>query len=372
MKIKCCSFEEMSEDILDNNKKILMFGAGAIGQITVPEILKEYNILEYLDCYLDNDKKKWGECIDLQSGNYEIKSPEYLMQCTDNTVILINISRFAEVKEQLERMECTHNMLAYIMPMMCIHNMCSKKSLGKPVLLNQPLIPKKIHYMWLGGKTIPDKLQKCIDSWKKYCPDYEIIEWNENNYDISKHIYMKQAYDSKAYGFVPDYARLDILYNHGGFYLDTDVELLKSLDEMRYQEAFVGVEKWQVVNLGGCSGAIKGHPMIKRFLDVRQEVYFLDQFGNQNKNTCGFYDTKVILDSGYKMDGRSQCVNGMNVYAYDFFHPYDYMSGILNETENTRSIHYFNGGWLDQNMKEQNEITKNNYMKLYKESLVSN
>lgn len=371
MNIKCCSFERMADDILRNNKSILMFGAGVIGQITTPEILREYNILSHLNCYLDNDKNKWGDYLEICNRKYEIKSPDYLKQCDTNSVILINISRFAEVKTQLEQMECTRQMDVYIMPMMCIHNMCSDISIGAPVRTNKPLIPKKIHYMWLGKKEIPDNLQKCIDSWRKYCSDYQIIEWNEDNYDILKHPYMKQAYENRAYGFVPDYARLDILYNHGGFYLDTDVELKRSLDDMRYQEAFCSVEKWQVINFGGGSGAVKGHPMIKKFLDARKGVFFIDEYGNQNKNTCGFYDTRTALNEGYNINGTTQCIKGMNIYAYDYFQPYDYMSGLLNITKNTFSIHHFNGGWLDEKMKEQNGLTSKRYLELYKECLIA-
>lgn len=364
---KCCSFHDMKKDILLNNSRVIMFGAGVIGRISVPEILKNYGLLDHLDCYLDNDEGKWGLGINIDGEDYEIRSPEYLKSCGSDTVILINISRFAQVKDQLEAMECTSNMTAYIMPMMFIHNMCKEPSAGKPVLKEEPLIPKVIHYMWLGGKAIPEGLKRCIDSWKDCCPDYEIIEWNESNYDLDKHPYMRQAYEEKAYGFVPDYARLDILYNHGGFYLDTDVELKKSLDDLRYQEAFVGLEKWQVVNFGGCSGAVKGHPMIKKFLEARQNVFFLDANRNQNKNTCGFYDTGVILDNGYKMDGSTQCIGGMNIYGYDYFHPYDYMSGISNETINTRSIHHFNGGWLDESSRVQNEMTRKKYIELYEQ-----
>lgn len=365
MRIECCDFGTLANYIINSNKRFVMFGSGVIGQITTPEILRDNNMLKYLDCYLDNDVHKWGDFVEIDTNKYEIKSPSYLNSCGDNTAILINISRFADVLEQLKGMSCTKNMTAFILPMMCIHNFCSDKSGGEPVLSDVSLIPKVIHYMWLGKKPIPSNLQKCIDSWKKYCPDYEIREWNEDNYDINKHPYMKQAYEKRAYGFVPDYARLDILYNHGGFYLDTDVELKKSLDELRYQEAFVGVEKWQVVNFGGCSGSVKGHPMIKKFLDARQNIFYCDEFGNQNKNTCGFYDTQVILNEGYKINGMTQNINGMNIYAYDYFHSYDYMSGITNETENTYSIHWFNGGWMDDKMKKANEESSRRYLELY-------
>lgn len=369
MNLKCCTFKEMADNIKKSNCKIVMFGVGSIGKTVAPEILNIYGISQHFDKFIDNDATKWGEMVFINGKEYEINSPNYLCKCEENTTVFINISRFADALEQLEKMKCTQNMSVYIIPMMCIHNWCSDTSKGVPIITDSPLIPKVIHYMWLGGKPIPENLAKCIKSWEKYCPDYEIIQWNENNYDISKHKYMKQAYDKKAFGFVPDYARLDILYEYGGFYMDTDVVLKMSLDAMRYQEAFVGVEKWQVVNFGGCSGAVKGHKMIKRVLDIRQDVYFLDESGRENRNPSGFYDTKAILDSGYIIDGTTQCIDGMNIYAYDYFHPYDYMSGILNETKNTRSIHYFNGGWLDARMKSQNDITRQNYMKLYKKAL---
>ena len=99
-------------------------------------------------------------------------------------------------------------------------------------------IPKKIHYCWVGGTAKPKSVQYCIDSWKKYCPDYEIIEWNEDNYDFSKNRYMKEAYDNKKWGFVPDYARLDIIYQHGGIYMDTDVEMVANLDDLLEYEGF--------------------------------------------------------------------------------------------------------------------------------------
>ena len=369
MLYRCCGFDKMIDDI-QHSKKVVIFGSGVVGQITTPEILKQYKALQYVDCYIDNDKSKWGKYIWISGNKVRINSPQYLNQCSSNTIILINISRYAEVKEQLEHMECTKDMIAYIMPMMCIHNMCSEASKGVAIKVEKPLIPKKIHYMWLGGKNIPNNLCKCIDSWKKYCSDYEIIQWNENNYDVSKHIYMKQAYENGAYGFVPDYARLDILYRHGGFYLDTDVELIKSIEQLRYQEAFCGVEKWQVLNFGGCSGAVKGHPFIKKFLEERESIQFIDQKGNQNRNTCGFYDTSVALREGYALNGNTQHICGMNIYAYDYFHPYDYMSGSVNITENTYAIHHFNGGWLDDKMKEQNRITSQLYFDLYNECII--
>ena len=369
MVLRCCDFADLAKRIKEANKKIIMFGAGAIGQVSAPKILEAYGLLEHVCCYIDNNEKKWGTFIETCNRSYEVKSPQYLNEITEHAVILLNISRFSDALHQIEQMACTEHMECYVMPMMMIHNYCIEKSDGVPMLSQNALIPKKLHYMWLGGNPLPNKLKKCIDSWKEYCPDYEIVKWDEDNYDIEKHPYMRQAFENGAYGFVPDYARLDILYNEGGFFLDTDVELRKNIDNLRYQQAFCGVEKWQIVNFGGLSGAVKGHPMIKSFLDSRETISFYNADGSLNKNTCGYYDTMVALEHGYVINGRTQCVNGMNIYASDYFHPFDYMSGMLNETDNTYSIHWFNGGWLDDNMKKANEEAMQTYSDLYRRAL---
>lgn len=369
MKLKCCKFDEFTQDIRTHNTKIVMFGAGVIGRIVVPEILDDLGLLNMVDCYVDNSTLLWGEKISVYGKLLDIRSPEYLCSCARNTVILLNVSRFSDVLKQLENMANANEMKCYITPMMLIHNFCLSPSSGSVKRTEEAVIPKKLHYMWLGGNPIPDNLKRCIDTWYKYCSEYEIIEWNENNYDLEKNKYMKQAYETKAYGFVPDYARLDILYNQGGLYLDTDVELRRNVDDLLYQEAFCGVEKWQTINFGGLSGSIKGHPMVKRFLDARESIEFIDEKGNQNRNTCGFYDTNVAIKSGYRLNGKNQNINGMNIYAYDYFQPYDYMSGTINETENTHSVHWFNGGWLDEVSRKANDESRSKYMILYKQAL---
>lgn len=364
-----CSFEYLQRKIQNNSMSIVFFGAGAIGQIVIPQIVLSYEIMDFIDCYIDNDSSKWNTTVSVLDKQISVKSPAYLNECDENTVIFINISRYADVIEQLEQMECTQNMTAFIMPMLIIDNFCSDVSTGNPIMTNSPVIPKKIHYIWLGKKDIPYNLRRCMDTWREKCPDYEIIQWDETNYDFGKHPYMREAYESGAYGFVSDYARLDILYHEGGFYFDTDVEIKCNLDNLRYQEAFCGLEKWQILNSGGGSGAVKGHPMIKRFLDAREPIRFLDENGKQNRNTCGFYDTQTALKAGYRINGETQNIGGMNIYAYDYFHPYDYMSGMTNETENTISIHHFNGGWMDAKMKEQNQLAIEKYQDIYKKCL---
>lgn len=129
------------------------------------------------------------------------------------------------------------------------------------------MIPKIIHYCWVGNCQKPKSVLYCIESWRKFCPDYRIIEWNESNYDFSKNKYMWQAYEAKKWGFVPDYARLDIVYQYGGIYLDTDVELVKNIDELLSHKAFMGFEDTGdgefFVNCGHGFGAEPGNEITK-------------------------------------------------------------------------------------------------------------
>ena len=284
--------------------------------------------------------------------------------------MILNISRYTSAIKQLNTYGHLAEMICFFMPMMCIQNFAAADMAGGFIKdFQEPVIPKVIHYMWLGKKEIPATLQKCIDTWKRYCPDYEIVQWNEDNYDVNKVIYMQEAYSRGAYGFVPDYARLDILFQHGGFYLDTDVELLRSLDEMRYQSAFCGVEKWQVLNFGGCSGAVKGNAIIGEFLKNRQYINYLNQDGSENRTTCGFYDTVLAMQHGYKINGTVQKIGDLNIYTSDYFHPYDYMSGRINITDNTFSIHHFNGGWLSEELAEENKKACQEFEKLYENAI---
>lgn len=369
MYLKCAEYKKVCDEIKVKNRRIIMFGAGVVGQIIAPQVLNDNGILDYVDCYIDNNAKRWGEDISVCGKSFEIKSPDYLTRCDNNTTILLNITRFSDVLNQLMEMECTSMMECYIFPMLCVHNFCLKESRGELKRSDKPLIPKKIHYMWLGRNPLPDNLKRCIDSWKKYCPDYEIIEWNEENYDVNKNPYMREAYESGNFGFVPDYARLDILYTHGGIYMDTDEELFKSLDDMLYQEAFCGVEKWQDISFGACAGSVPGHPMVKKFLDERERLRFYNSDGSLNRNTCGFYDTPTALKEGYAINGKCQSIGGLNIYGYDYFVPYDYMTGVFNKTSNTYATHWYSGGWLDAKARLANEETMKKYDDIYRKCL---
>lgn len=210
------------------------------------------------------------------------------------------------------------------------------------------MIPKKIHYCWFGNGEIPKKDKKCIESWKKFCPDYEIIQWNETNYDVTKNPYMYEAYKAKKWAFVSDYARLDIIYEYGGFYMDTDVELIKPLDNLRKHKGYLGFEKGDgiIVNLGLGFGAEKNNKLIKELKNLYTKKHFVNIDGSLNLTPITIYTTKFLQTKGLIKKNIKQCIEGVVVYPIEYFAPKDIMTEKIKITKNTISIHHYHSSWL--------------------------
>ena len=210
--------------------------------------------------------------------------------------------------------------------------------------MSELLIPLKIHYFWFGGQEKPAKVKKYIDSWKKACPDFEIIEWNENNYDIHKHPFMEKAYKDKMWAFVSDYARLDVLEQYGGIYLDTDVEVLKDLKNFCSNQAFIGFERPDLIGDGQGFGGVPHFPIFKEMLQCYEAM---DEYIESPK-----LRTQVLLEHGLKLDGSRQSVDGMEIYPTDVFCPKSWATGKIKITANTYSIHHFADTWHGSNNKK--------------------
>lgn len=215
------------------------------------------------------------------------------------------------------------------------------------------MIPKKIHYCWIGGNPLPASAKKCIESWKKYCPDYEIIEWNETNYDFTKNQYMKDALEAKKWGFVPDYARLDIIYQHGGIYLDTDVEVIKSFDDLLSNQGFAGFESETLVNFGQGFAAEKGNSVIKSLLDSYESLSFKNDDGSLNLIASPALNTATLKELGLKQTKEIQNIQGcFTIYPIEYFCPKSFIDGIIRITENTYSIHHFDASWFTEEQQK--------------------
>lgn len=218
------------------------------------------------------------------------------------------------------------------------------------------MIPKIIHYCWFGKGEMSEIDQMRIESWRKYCPDYEIRLWNEGNYDISKCRYMLEAYETEKWGFVPDYARLDIVYTHGGIYLDTDVELIKSLDSLLENEMFCGFEEDDCVNFGSGFGSVPGHPILAEMMKHYESRRFIKPDGSLNLVPSPAYQTEVLVAHGLILNNRKQTVEDVVIYPKEYFCPKDYTTGVLSITESTYSIHHFAMSWVGETEKLENRI----------------
>lgn len=215
------------------------------------------------------------------------------------------------------------------------------------------MISKKIHYCWFGRNPLPESALKCIASWRKYLPDYEIIEWNEDNFDVHAIPYTAQAYEAKKYAFVSDYARFKILYEHGGIYFDTDVEVIRSFDRIIAAGAFMGIEKSLAtsngegfigVNAGLGIGAEIGMPIYKAILDFYDKRNFVEETG-----TVVTHVTRLLALEGLENKNEMQNVAGIKIYPAEYFCPMDSTTGLIEITPLTASIHLYSCSWIDHN-----------------------
>ena len=208
------------------------------------------------------------------------------------------------------------------------------------------MIPKIIHYCWFGRGEKPGLAKKCIASWKKFCPDFEIREWNEDNCDYLAMPFMAEAYAAKKYAFVSDVMRLIVLEQHGGVYFDTDVEVVRDISPLLDDEGFIGFENEQYVNSGQVVAAEAHHPVIQAMIEEYKKLHFTNADGSLNTVGCPRLNTDVMERFGLVRNGQEQMVAGIRVYPADYFNPLDSVTGKLTKTENTYSIHWYSMSWL--------------------------
>ena len=209
------------------------------------------------------------------------------------------------------------------------------------------MIPKKIHYCWFGRGEKPKLAQMCIASWRKYCPDYEIVEWNEDNFDLDYNAYTRYCYDNKKWAFLSDFVRLVVVAEHGGLYFDTDVELLKSPDELLRYGAFYGFENDSNINTGEGFGAEAGHPTVMAMQQLYENIE-PNEDASYPVVTCPALNTQALLPFGLKPDGSRQNIAGAEILPVEYLNPYDVPTGRLNRTQNTISVHWYSKSWMSK------------------------
>lgn len=222
------------------------------------------------------------------------------------------------------------------------------------------MIPKTIHYCWFGKNELPEEYKKYIETWKRCCPDFKIIEWNEENFDVNENKFCREAYRNKKWAFVSDYARLKIIYDNGGIYLDTDVELIKDLSSL-IQEGigFIGFQNYELVATGLGFAAEKHNTCLKTMLNMYGECCFGDDL---KQITCPILNTVALkkcgLKTGKKYKNVIQVLDGMKVYPESYFNPLNMDTGKCKISENTYSIHHYFSSWTNDTTNKLRKIKK--------------
>ena len=345
------------------NRNVYCFGAGR----AFDSFMKEFtylNLEKDIKAIVDNASSSMSVSTKMINDTEIpiISLEQMLSDIKNNDSILITTAAYEEIIEQLEKIEKLNFIEYYIYSIMKVEqydydrlqiNIPSQLSTYKEIQ-----IPKMIHYCWFGKKEIPVRYKEWMESWKHYCPDYEIIEWNENNYDVHKNNYISQAYKMKNWAFVSDYARIDIVNEYGGVYLDTDVELIKNIDELLMNDAFCGFESYKYVNYGLGFGTKKCNPILGEIKEYYQNMDFISEDGTLNQITCPVIQTEIMKKHGLVCNGEFQVVNGMVVYPSRILCGMSPHTFRIERTPiHTYAIHHYAASWVGEHPRKKKLIS---------------
>lgn len=351
------TIDEISSEISSGRRTLICYGAG--------EALKNF-LLRFSDVHLE---KKIAAIVDRRAacsdkteffeGNIPVYTLDKALKVVHGPLLILVTSQY--LQEIYEDLQAEPLLTGEIDNTVAFYGFVTDQYYESEII-SEPFasprqesgirIPKVIHYCWFGRNPLPERYVNWMESWKKYCPDYEIVEWNEDNYDIYSNSYMAEAYEAGKWGFVPDYARLDIIYQHGGIYLDTDVELVRSIDDLLQESAFAGFQD-NCVAFGLGFGAVPHHEGIRILRDAYNGMHFRRSNGSLNLLASPVYQTKCLMEHGLLANGKRQNVLGIEVYPCGWFSPMLHYNHRLVRNDNTHSIHHFDGSWVSSREKKE-------------------
>ena len=341
-------------------KRLVCYGIGEEFNRII-ENYKGYAWESAITYLLDGNANREGEEKRINGIDYKILSLEtFLGMDISDCMILITCTAYADVVKYLNQISRLDQIECYL-----FHFMFGLSE-GNQIEIRQtqkPLIPPVIHYCWFGGKELPDLYKRCIDSWHEYCPNYEIKKWDETNCNVYETEFTRQAYEVGKLGFVPDYFRLKIIYEHGGIYLDTDVEVLRNLDDLRYNNAFCGMEFPGEVALGLGFGANKENDVVKFLMQRYEKMCFIQEDGTYDETISPIYQTLDLRRMGMEYGARLQSVSGMTVYPIEVLSPQNINTGEQDITEYSYTLHHYTGSWvtgkrLEEKKRRQEKIAR--------------
>lgn len=335
--MRCCNGS--LNDLLCGDIKLIIFGIGKIFRIM--EMGNLTSGAEKIAYFIDNSAV--GK-IEAFGKSYEVYSPNKLRQEKKCRVLITSFVYLADMFEQLDSMNLTDDVECWCYPFIQNYERISSYGFNLKNEKNE-LIPKEIHAFWFGKDEKPDEYKRCVESWYKYCPDYNIHEWNRDNYDCSKHPFLLKAVECEAWAYATDYARLETIYRVGGIYLDMDVEMVKSPRIILFNRAFFCFFDQGAIDLAAF-GSVPNTDLLKSILIMYDNVVLPSNKEEFNVYFQPFFLAKIFKKYGVNMNGKPQNVNGNIFFPREVLFPMDtitYLPPVV--TDKTIMIHHNNAGW---------------------------
>ncbi len=331
------------------NKDIICLGSGKHFKGSTYPFLKKSGLIANLIGFVGPSQVKEAE---LDGRSYPVIDREELPEYgSRGAVLLIAVNGYDEILTQL-RSDVRLSGIEAIPSIYVefLYEDLQFLSADKPPVNfrkhDTPVIPKTIHGIWFSGDPMPELYQKCLESWKKYVPDYEIKIWNLDTYRPDKCLFFEQAIEHKNWAFASDYARADLLRRYGGIYMDLDVEMLRPIDDLIYNDAYMSFESLDRIECGSGMGAKPGHPIIEEICESYEKRPYLKSDGTWDNSTCPVRYTQVIEKHGLKKNGGFQFVEDITVYPFEVLTGKSFDTGIIYSTELSYTVHHHNGSWI--------------------------
>ncbi len=351
MNINNWDFSRLKKET-DKGRALICYGAGMVAH-HIGSLMEKYGLLSRVLFWTDKEEDKIGTTIKVEGKTFEIKPPDVLeddryrdailfitFECATDSVSEILKGRPVVLQDCCSCLYAVNEQIFRTIRREPGGLIEKKDRTGENFR-----IPARIHYCWFGKKKIPDRQLRMIENWRRLCPEYEVLLWDESNYNLTDCKYVKEAYERGYYAFVTDYVRMDVVYRLGGVYFDTDVALLKNIDFLRQNTVFFTYGKWPAINSGSGFGAVRGHPLIREIRDEpRGRIPFWND-GKCNLTTNCFYETEIIRKYGFRMDFTSQNMGGIQVYSPRYFPTDTYLKEYKMPLEDVIALHCDAGSW---------------------------